>query len=283
MPTGKLKPENAWEKWQPTADQPWDLRRASHLMRRAGFGATLSELDGYVQAGLPATLDELFSMQGRSEFDRSMQPMERVLTSSQDPRQLASWWLLRMLQTPCPLLEKTTLFWHGHFATGAEKVANARAMLRQNEWLRMHALGSFEAMLQGISKDVAMLIYLDSEENRKTRPNENYARELMELFCLGPGNFTEQDIKELSRCFTGWQIERGQFRFNRNQHDDGTKAFLGRRGNFSGEQAVAIVLEQEATAGFLVRKLVRYFVADDLSLSDALLRPLVEQLRAEQF
>jgi len=254
---GQLDPNTAWTRWQPTADEPWDVRRAAHLFRRGGFGATLEQLDRAVGGGVEATIDSMFDMTERESFDQSMQPMERVLASSQDPRQLASWWLLRMLQTPCQLLEKTTLLWHGHFATGAAKVANARAMLAQNRLLQDNALGQFEPMVQGISQDVAMLIYLDSEDNRKTRPNENYARELMELFCLGPGNFSEQDIKELARCFSGCQVHRGKFRFNQHQHDAGTKAFLGVRGNYSGQQAVRVVLDQPAAARFIAGKLVR--------------------------
>ena len=276
-------PETVWSKWQPSSSSPWNVHRAAHLIRRAGFGATGEELQRYAGQGLDQTLDELFSMDGLDAFNRQMRPMERVLTSSRSPRQLASWWLLRMNQTPCQLMEKVTLFWHGHFATGAEKVDNARAMLNQNQLLRQHALGKFEPMVQGISRDVAMLIYLDSEDNRKTRPNENYARELMELFCLGPGNYTERDIKEIARCFTGWQIHRGKFRFNAHQHDDGEKSFLGQRGRLGGEQAVRIVLDQPAAPRFIARKLVRYFIADDLELTDELLEPLSRQLRKTDF
>ena len=180
--------KTAWQPWQPSDQEPWDIKRAAHLVRRSGFGATMDELQSMVRAGVSQSIEQLFSMTDRQAFDESLAPMERVLASSQDPRQLATWWLLRMLQTPCQLLEKTTLFWHGHFATGAEKVANSRAMLTQNRLLRQHALGSFGPMVHGISQDVAMLIYLDSQDNRKTRPNENYARELMELSCLGTGN-----------------------------------------------------------------------------------------------
>ena len=276
-------PETVWKKWQPSATRPWDVRSAAHLIRRAGFGTTHSELERYVRQGFGETLDELFSMKELDAFDSQMRPMEQVLTSSRNPQQLASWWLLRMNQTPCQLMEKVTLFWHGHFATGAAKVDNARAMLNQNRLFRQHALGRFEPMVQGISRDVAMLIYLDSEDNRKTRPNENYARELMELFCLGPGNYSEQDIKEIARCFTGWQIHRGKFRFNSHQHDDGEKSFLGKTGHFGGEQAVRIVLDQPAAPRFLVRKLVRFFIADDLEPDDRFLEPLVRQLRDSDY
>ena len=278
MSSEYFDPQTAWEKWQPSDKQPWNHRRAAHLVRRAGFGVTFKQLDSLVESGFESAFQSILTTEGRDQFDQTMKPMERVLTSSQDPRQLASWWLLRMLQTPCQLLEKTTLFWHGHFATGAEKVANARAMLKQNELLRRHALGKFEPMIQGISRDVAMLIYLDSEDNRKTRPNENYARELMELFCLGPGNYSENDIKELARCFTGWQIKRGRFRFNKHQHDKGEKAFLNSRGDFSGEQAIRIVINQPAAPEFIVKKLLKYFVADDLNFDELPIQKLVDPL-----
>ncbi len=278
-----IDPRDAWSRWQPTDGQPWDHRMAAHLLRRAGFGVSPAELNRCVELGFQGTVDALFDRSAEQTFDDEMKPIERVLASSQDPQQLASWWLLRMRQTPCQLLEKATLFWHGHFATGAEKVQNARAMLAQNRLLREYALGKFEPMVQGISRDVAMLIYLDSEDNRKTRPNENYARELMELFCLGPGNYTEQDIKEIARCFTGWQVYRGAFRFNRYQHDRGEKDFLGQSGNFSGEQAVRIVLDQPAAPRFLARKLIRFFVIDDHPLDDAFIEPIATQLRDSDF
>lgn len=275
--------KTAWQPWQPNDQEPWDIKRAAHLVRRSGFGATMDELQSMVRAGVSQSIDQLFSMTDRQAFDESLAPMERVLASSQDPRQLGTWWLLRMLQTPCQLLEKTTLFWHGHFATGAEKVANSRAMLTQNRLLRQHALGSFKPMVHGISQDVAMLIYLDSQDNRKTRPNENYARELMELFCLGTGNYSEQDIKQIARCFTGWSVRRGQFRFDKHQHDEGLKSFLGQSGNFGGRQAVDIVLQQDAAPKFIARKLVRYFVADELNWNADLMEPLEKQLRDTDF
>lgn len=281
--TGIVDLENAWQTWKPSKAEPWNQARAAHLVRRGGFGASMEQLEHFEEIGFEKTLDAIFSREGTEAYDQELKPLERTLVSSQDPQGISAWWLLRMLQSPCQLLEKATLFWHGHFATGAEKVANSRAMLQQSRLLREHALGKFEPMVQGISRDVAMLIYLDSEDNRKTRPNENYARELMELFCLGPGNYTEDDIKQLARCFTGWQIHRGSFRFNPYQHDEGEKSFLGRTGKFGGEEAVRIVLEQPATAEFLAGKLLRFYIADDLPLQPELLAPLAKQLRDSDF
>lgn len=274
----------AWLPYEPDSLHPFGPREAAHLLRRAGFGGTIEETDRAVLEGLPATLDRLFDMTPAAEFEQSMEVAGRMVGRGNESRNLAAWWLLRMVQTPVPLLEKMTLFWHGHFATGADKVQDARLMLDQNKMLREHALGPFRELVTRISRDPAMLIYLDSRENRKTRPNENYARELMELFCLGPGHYSEQDIKEVARCFTGWEIRRDHFRFNRYQHDEGEKSFLGRSGPFGGEEAIEIVLEQPAAARFLVSKLVRFFVCDDPSpVSPELLEPLAEQLRQSDF
>ena len=272
-----------WGAWTPSPQQPWGHRAVRHLFRRAGFGGTAAQIDEAVEQGLSQTVERMFALEEAVAFDREMEPLEKVLSSSQQPLQLASWWLLRMRQTPCPLLEKMTLFWHGHFATSADKVNNARVMLAQNRLLRQHALSSFGPLLQGISRDVAMLIYLDSTENRKTRPNENYARELMELFSLGPGNYSEKDIKEIARCFTGWEVHRGAFRFNEHQHDQGKKSFLGHSGTFSGEETVEIVLQHPAASRFIAKKLIGYFVVDDLEANETLSEELAQQLVKTNF
>jgi uncharacterized protein (DUF1800 family) len=172
-----------------------------------------------------------------------------------------------------------TLFWHGHFATGAEKVQDAMLMYRQNELFRRHALEPFEPLVLGVSRDPAMLIYLDSAVNRKVHPNENYAREVMELFCLGEGNYTEYDIREAARCFTGWEVRRGKFFLNQRQMDRGEKTLFDRKGEYGGEDVVRLILEQPAAPQFIVRKLVRFFVFDEPEASDALLAPLTVEFR----
>jgi uncharacterized protein (DUF1800 family) len=181
-----------------------------------------------------------------------------------------------MIFTPRPLVEKLTLFWHGHFATGAEKVMDAELMYAQNVLLRSHALGDFRQMVHQISKDPAMLIYLDSVTNRKAHPNENYARELMELFCLGEGNYSERDVQELARCFTGWEIRRKMFRFNPYQHDSGGKMILGNPDVESGEDAIDCVVAHASMPHFIVSKLFRYLVCDEPRAPDALLEPLAK-------
>ncbi len=181
-----------------------------------------------------------------------------------ETQRLATWWGERMLLTRRPLEEKLTLFWHGHFATGNVKVRDTRMMLRQNELLRAHASGRFEELLLGILTDPAMLVYLDNGENVKGHPNENFGRELLELFSLGVGNYTEQDIREGSRAFTGWTNDVLEFEFDAEQHDFGEKTFLGQTGPFDGDDIIRIILEQPAAADYLSAKLYRYFVRDDL-------------------
>ena len=182
-----------------------------------------------------------------------------------ETQRLTLWWGERMLTTRRPLEEKLTLFWHGHFATGNTKVRDTRMMERQNEMLRKHANGSFRDLVVGILKDPAMLVYLHNGENLKDHPNENFGRELLELFTMGVGNYTELDIREASRAFTGWTNDVLDFRFDATQHDFGQKSFLGRTGNFNGEDAIDIILEHPATAEFIAGKVYRYFVREDVT------------------
>jgi len=181
-----------------------------------------------------------------------------------ETQRLAVWWAERMLVTRRPLEEKLTLFWHGHFATGNTKVRDTRMMLRQNEMLRANAAASFRDLLAGILTDPAMLVYLDNGENRKGHPNENFGRELLELFTMGVGNYTEQDIREASRAFTGWTNDALEFRFDAATHDDGQKTFLGRTGAFNGDDIIDIILDTPVTGDYISAKLYRFFVREDL-------------------
>ena len=278
-----ISPVQAWARFKPSTRMPWNTRLAAHLHRRAGFGATAAEIHQTQADGVDVAIEKLFEQTQDETIESEMAAAARLVSSGQDSRALASWWLLRMVKTRSPFREKMTLFWHGHFATGADKVKDSRAMLRQNQLLRKHALAQFPPLVEEISQDVAMLVYLDSEENRKTRPNENYARELMELFCLGPGNYSEEDIKEVARCFTGWEIRKHKFRFNNHQHDAREKSVLGAKGNYDGNDAIKIVLSQPAAPRFIAKKLVRYFVSDELELTDKLVGPLAKQLRESDF
>ncbi len=272
----------AWAPYKPSSEMPWDLRAAAHLYRRAGFGANWQMLQQAVGRDQKDLIGELVAADEPESFRSDMSALLRASMATGKVKQLSAQWVYRMINTPAPLLEKMTLFWHGHFATSAAKVDDAELMQQQNDLLRTHAMGRFDELLLEISRDPAMLLYLDSATNRKSHPNENYAREIMELFSLGEGNYSEQDIRELARCFTGWEVKRNRFRFNRYQYDTGTKAVLGTMGEFGGEDGVEIVASQDAAPKFLIRKLLRFFLIDEEEIPSALIEPLAVQLRENQ-
>jgi Protein of unknown function (DUF1800) len=202
--------------------------------------------------------------------DRRLQPVVDkffygLRANSIETQRLGIWWATRMLTTNRPLEERLTLFWHGHFATGDVKVRDYRMMLQQNEMLRARAGGGFRDLLVGILKDPAMLVYLDNGENVKKHPNENFGRELLELFTMGVGNYGERDVREAARAFTGWTNDVLAFKFDAEQHDAGDKTFLGRTGPFNGEDIIDAILRQPVTAEFVAAKLYRFFVRDDIS------------------
>jgi uncharacterized protein DUF1800 len=188
-----------------------------------------------------------------------------LAANSIETQRLGLWWANRMLATNRPLEEKLTLFWHGHFATGQNKTRDYRMMLRQNEMFRAQAAGTLRGLLVGILKDPGMLVYLDNGENIKKHPNENFGRELLELFSMGVGNYTERDVREAARAFTGWTNNVLEFKFDPDQHDFGDKTFLGQTGPFNGEDIIDIVLKQPVTAEFVSSKLYRYFVREDVA------------------
>ena len=280
----QIDPQSAWAAYEPATKTPWTRRLVAHLYRRAGFGADGAELDAAVKAGPTATIDRLCNPPPpTAEFQSTSDMLAERTVAGGNPQQLAAWWLYRMFNTADPLLEKLTLFWHGHFASSVVKVTNAQMMFDQNQLLRQHARGKFEEMVRAISRDPAMLVYLDSTTNRRIHPNENYARELMELFTLGVGNYSEDDIKQMARAFTGWEVRGDHFNFDPIQHDIAAKTFLGHSGNFDGNDAIHIVLEQPAASRFIARKLVRYFVFDEPPAPDLLIEPLAEELRSNGF
>jgi uncharacterized protein (DUF1800 family) len=268
----------AWSEYVPDAANPWTRSKAAHLFRRAGFAATSEQLDEAAANGPQHAVSQLMDTATEPpHYQQQIESLASASLASGDVHNLSAWWAYRMLTTPDQLQEKLTLFWHGHFATSAAKVTDGKLMLAQNQLLREFALGDFSQLALEISQDPAMLIYLDSATNRKAHPNENFAREIMELFVLGEGNYSETDIRELARCFTGWEIKRDKFRFNRYQHDFDQKTILGRTGKFSGEEGVEIVVQQRAAPLFLAGKLVRFFVMDELQ-NEALLQPLAETM-----
>ena len=208
-------------------------------------------------------------METKAAKDRGENFREKVreirMKEDENILDLRRWWLERMMTGPAPLLEKMTLFWHGHFATSVQKVKDAYWMWLQNDTLRCNALGNFAALTKKMSRDPAMMIYLDLQQSRREYPNENWARELMELFTVGIGNYTEQDIREAARAFTGYRIDMTtqQFRFKAFQQDLGRKMFMGRTGAFNGDDIIDILTKQPACAQFIGRKLWGYFVEDD--------------------
>ncbi|HEY3242917.1 MAG TPA: DUF1800 domain-containing protein, partial [Phycisphaerae bacterium] len=213
------------------------------------------------------------NMEEASERDRQQARQRLIGLSRRHTEELRAWWIRRMIVTPRPLEEKMTLFWHGLFTSGEREVRGGHLLARQNALLRAHALGSFRDLLLGISKDPAMLRYLDNASNRKGHPNENYARELMELFTMGEGNYTEKDVTEAARALTGWAVTpEGEFRVVRRAHDDGSKTLLGATGNFGGEDVIDIILKQKATPRHLATRLIKFFVQDEppADLVDAL-------------
>ncbi len=283
IPWNSIDPQWAWSPYEPTREAPWNTARAAHLFRRAAFGADSAQLQEAVQLSPQEVVARLFATPPSLEsFDQQSKDLANFALATSDIDRLAAWWIHRMLYSPYPLQERMTLFWHGHFATGNDKVADVELMYQQNRMLRKHALGNFADMVHEISRDPAMLIYLDSATNRRAHPNENYARELMELFTLGEGNYTEQDVQQLARCFTGWEVRRKQFRFNPYQNDQGEKTLFGQRRAFTGDEAIDLVLAQPQVAVFIVRKWFRYFFADEPPAPAEALIPLVEQFRKEQ-
>ena len=239
----------------------WTRSAATHLLWRTGFGASANEIQQATRDGLDKTLDRLLTAQPETaEFGKADALLRQAAFDSGNIADLKVWWLHRMTASANPLVEKLTLLWHNHFATSNAKVDSVPLMAAQNDLLRRESLGSFRPVLHGISKDVAMLLWLDSNSNRKRHPNENFSREVMELFSLGVGNYSEHDIQEAARAFTGWHVRDGEFWFNAIQHDTGEKVVFTKRGNFDGGEVVELCLEHPACPRFLAFKLLRQFV-----------------------
>src|SRR5262249_32358746 len=236
----RIDPHWAWAPYRPTSASPWDLPKVGHLHRRAGFGATIAELEAGLKDGPETTIDRLLAGGPEDELERITGPLAKSITQANNDQQLRAWCLYRMLYSPQPLGEKLTLIWHNHVATSNAKVQNAGYMLGQYELMRKHALGSFRTLLQEMSKDPAMMVWLDIKDSKKKTPNENYARELMELFSLGIGHYTEKDIREAARAFSGWELRNAKPVFNPAEHDDDDKTVLGRKGKWKGADIVRI-------------------------------------------
>lgn len=278
----KVDPVEAWKPWTPSTEEPWDRKRIAHLYRRAAFGATPADIDKAQKAGFPKTLERLIS--GEPDAADLAELIRVTGEFFDEPANIRTWWLYSMMMGGHPLREKLTLFWHNHFATSYAKIRSSQLMLEQNLTIRKHALGKFRPFLLDMSKDTAMLIWLDSNRNLKNAPNENFAREVMELFSLGVGHYTEKDIQEAARAFSGWHHDQSQtsFKFNADEHDDGQKTVLGQKGNWTGSDVIRICCDQPACARFLVGKLYAYLVSE-APPPRGLLTPLEEKFRKSDY
>lgn len=253
-----------------------DREKCAHLLRRFGLGASESEVDYYLSGGSIANaVDRLIDYEKVPEGIDIPIDSIRSKNDALNMSQLVSWWATRMICTQRPLQEKMTLFWHDHFATSAEKVNRPFMMYAQNEILRKNATGSFRTLLSEVSKDPAMLLWLDNQDNVKGKPNENFAREVMELFTLGIGHYTEDDVQNGARAFTGWAFKRGEkvgsgkkgntaeFADFAEKHDDGEKTFLGQKGTFDGDDILRILCDQPHCSVFLTSKILNWFCYQD--------------------
>jgi uncharacterized protein (DUF1800 family) len=261
---------------------PLGFDDARHLLNRTSFAASPEEIAAFGRLTRREAVDRLLAAAGTSAatpppewVGEPFQSLRRLRTMSPEERKLAqreifrrsfelqSWWLTELITTRSPLAEKMTLFWHNHFVSSVQKVRSPHLLYRQNALLRSHALGNFGELLRAVCRDPALLVYLDNAASRKGQPNENFARELMELFTLGEGNYGERDVKEAARAFTGWSVDpdTGEFVFRRPVHDDGIKTILGRTGSFDGDAVLDILLGEPRTAEFVAGKLWREFVS----------------------
>lgn len=292
---------------EPLAKQNWDFTTAAHLLNRAGFGGPPAEIEKLAALGLEQAVSHLVDYEAiadstpdpvwakpdpereqRLRAARTAAPEERQKLQRQEQQtqrqrliELRGWWLQRMASGPRPLQEKMVLFWHGHFATSMEKVRDAYLMWRQNELFRRLATKNWRDLLVEVGKDPAMLLWLDQAQSRKEHPNENFAREVMELFALGEGHYTEKDIAEGARALTGWSYDRLTQRFVERPflHDQGQKTVFGHQGEFDGEDFLELIANQPQTARFITAKLWNYFAGEEPS--DTLGSALAETFRKE--
>ena len=275
-----------------------DTKLMAHLLRRAGFGASGDELDHYVAKGYEATVEGLLHPEQTAPMDEDIIRRYHV-----DQNSLLLWestqanWLYRMINSHRQLEEKMALFWHGLFATAYSKLNHAKGVVNQTNTFRRCGLDSFHTLLMELSRDPAMIFWLDNKDNHKDAPNENYGRELLELFSMGIGNYTEDDVKACARAFTGWTIRNAeymsirasrdsvwphgrldwQFVYLPEDHDDSSKTFLGHTGQLNGEDVIDIICQHPATGWFVASKLYNYFVSD--TPDEAAIQALAEEFR----
>ena len=289
---------------EPLPGSQWNTTTAAHLMNRAGFGGSPADIESLRQMG-PGRAVSWFVDYERipdgtpapdwAQPDPKLLATREAIRNAADPEtkrmlqqqqnqeeysqmaDLRYWWIRRMALGPRPFQEKMTLFWHGHFATSFDKVRTPYFLWLQNETLRQNATGNFNQLLIAASEDPAMLNYLDGARSNKNRPNENFAREVMELFTLGEGHYTEQDIQQAAKAYTGWGMakDRLHYEYHRNNHDDGPKTIFGQTGNFTGEDVLNMICAKPECAQFIAKKIWRFFAQDQPP------QPIVDALAAE--
>ncbi len=266
IPQRPTELKGTWMPFVPDEQVPWDLRRVVHLHRRAGFAATWEELQRDLKQGPVASVDRLLIGKVNADvppdFAATADLLADATISAGVIGRLRAAWFYRMLFGPDPLCERLTLLWHDHFATTNVKVQDVALMRRQNDTFRRHARGKYAELLNASVRQPALLVFLDAPANRKAHPNENLARELMELFTLGVGHFAEVDVKEAARCLTGWDVDEGQFVERLERHDTGEKTLFGAKGRWTGTDLVTQLLNHPATAHRLAFKLCREFFGE---------------------
>tara|TARA_R110002095_G_scaffold152203_2_gene131797 strand:- start:1430 stop:2821 length:1392 start_codon:yes stop_codon:yes gene_type:complete len=287
-----------WAPYVPTPEEPWNLEKVAHLHRRAGFAANWKELHRDLKAGPAESIDRLLHPPpAPQKFRRVADVLKNIIESSgddfmttEDLSPLQAWWLFRLTFGSDPLGEKLTLFWHNHFATAISGVFNLKLMLDQNELFRNHARGQFGDLLIAIEANPAMLKWLNGGANQKEHPNENFARELLELFTLGEGHYSETDIREAARGLTGWKPgrdtelhETNEFLYDETLVDTSPKTFLGQTGAWRRNDIFRIILQQPEAAKYLCRRLYRWFVSESTIPDDTLIEPLAIQMRASNY
>jgi len=260
MATAPQPPAEGFKAFAPTMDRPFDDRRVAHLLRRAGFGPTPQTIKRFSGKPPAEAIGWLFDYSTDTDpLNERLEDLQGLITFKKiDTEQ--EWCLFRMVYSPQPLQEKMALFWHNHFATSAAKVDQVNLMHIQMELFRKMGLGNFRDLLVAVSRDPAMLVWLDGRGSKKGKPNENFAREVMELFALGVGNYTEQDVQELSRAFTGWNINGSKGAFNPKSFDETPKTVFGKTGPLDAEGAIDLILSQPSAPKHLAHKMLKEFV-----------------------
>lgn len=278
------------QNFAPLPAQPRWMKGYNHLLKVISKGKDQDEEDGrnLTTRDLDMVLGELKDVQD-SAFSKQV---KRLYKQIEEPdsrknmrhlrnllfKDLQNWWFEQMLNTEAPIVERMTLFLHGHFTTGFNKVKDLSSLIQQNQLFRKHALGSFKTLLTEVSKGPAMLRYLDGNKNRKNKPNENFAREVMELYTLGEGNgYTEQDIKEAARAFTGWSIKDNKFFFNDKVHDTGQKTIFGKTDKWNGKHVLDMLTEKKQTARFVSKKVWQFFVGNHHGIPNDLHKKLTDK------